>query len=186
MFLLLWREDGYVVCWSQSAVSSQLSAYIYIYIYNTVNLSLCLTNWALRHDIWGNGCIDTCFLYCSNRGEWWASRPYRFTSGERAPVTHWKGGSVIPGAGLDGMVKWKFLTLLRLELPPPGRPARSQSLYRLRYHGSYLCNATFIFYILLFGIILANYMQYIQGHFLSRISRADYDLSLVAHTTTAV
>jgi hypothetical protein len=29
------------------------------------------------------------------------------------------------------------LTLLGFELPPFGRPARSQSLYRLRYPGSY-------------------------------------------------
>jgi hypothetical protein len=32
--------------------------------------------------------------------------------------------------------KWKFLTLPRLELRPLGRPAHSQSLYRLRYPGS--------------------------------------------------
>jgi hypothetical protein len=30
-------------------------------------------------------------------------------------------------------VKWKFLTLAGLELPPLGRSARSQSLYRLSY-----------------------------------------------------
>jgi hypothetical protein len=35
-------------------------------------------------------------------------------------------------AGLDGVEKRKFLTLLGLEL----RPARSQSLYPLRYLGS--------------------------------------------------
>jgi hypothetical protein len=34
-------------------------------------------------------------------------------------------------AGLDD-VKRKFLTVLGLELRPLGRPARSQSLYRLR------------------------------------------------------
>jgi hypothetical protein len=38
---------------------------------------------------------------------------------------------VVPRAGLDDMEKWKFLTLQRLELRPLGRPARSQSLYRL-------------------------------------------------------
>jgi hypothetical protein len=39
-------------------------------------------------------------------------------------------------AGLDDVEKRKFLTLPGLELLPFGRPARSQSLYRLRYPGS--------------------------------------------------
>jgi hypothetical protein len=34
------------------------------------------------------------------------------------------------------------LTLPGLELRPLGRPARSQSLYRLRYPGSYKCATT--------------------------------------------
>jgi hypothetical protein len=34
--------------------------------------------------------------------------------------------------GLDDVEKRKFLTLLGLELRPPGRPARSQALYRLQ------------------------------------------------------
>jgi hypothetical protein len=41
-----------------------------------------------------------------------------------------------PGAGLDNVVKRKFLTLPGLELRSLCRPARSQSLYRLRYPGS--------------------------------------------------
>jgi hypothetical protein len=41
-----------------------------------------------------------------------------------------------PRAGLDDLEKTKFLTLPGLELRPLGRPARSQSLYRLRYPGS--------------------------------------------------
>jgi hypothetical protein len=40
-----------------------------------------------------------------------------------------------PRAGLDDVEKRKFFTLLGLELRPLGRPARSQSLYRLRYTG---------------------------------------------------
>jgi hypothetical protein len=36
-------------------------------------------------------------------GEWPASRPCRFTPGERAPGTHWIGGRVDPRAGLDDM-----------------------------------------------------------------------------------
>jgi hypothetical protein len=69
-------------------------------------------------------------------GEWSASRPGRFTLGKRASSTHWIGGWVGLRAGLDGMEKWKFLTLLELELRPLGRPIRSQSLYRLRYPDS--------------------------------------------------
>jgi hypothetical protein len=69
-------------------------------------------------------------------GEWSDSRPGRFTLGETAPGTHCIGGRVDPRAGLDDMEEWKFLTLPGLKLRPHGRPARSQSLYRLRYPGS--------------------------------------------------
>jgi hypothetical protein len=41
-----------------------------------------------------------------------------------------------PRARLNAVKKRKFLTLPGLELRPLGRPARSQSLYRLRYPGS--------------------------------------------------
>jgi hypothetical protein len=64
-------------------------------------------------------------------GEWSASRPGRFTPEETAPGTHWIGGWVDPRAGLDDVEKRKFLTLPGLDLRPLGRPARSQSLYRL-------------------------------------------------------
>jgi hypothetical protein len=40
-------------------------------------------------------------------------------------------------AGPDDVEKKKFLTLPGLKLRPLGRPARSQSLYRLSYLGSY-------------------------------------------------
>jgi hypothetical protein len=70
-------------------------------------------------------------------GEWSASLPYRFTLAERAHGIYWIGGSVGPRAGLDDGEKRKFLTLPRLELRTLGRPASSQSLYRLRYPGSY-------------------------------------------------
>jgi hypothetical protein len=70
-------------------------------------------------------------------GEWSTSRPGCFTPGERAPVTHWIGGWVDIRAGLHNLEKRKFLTLPGLELRPVDRPARSQSLYRLRYPGSY-------------------------------------------------
>jgi hypothetical protein len=53
-------------------------------------------------------------------GEWSASRPGRFTPGERAPGTHWIGGWVDPRAGLDNVEKRKFFTLPGLELQPLG------------------------------------------------------------------
>jgi hypothetical protein len=40
-------------------------------------------------------------------------------------------------ASLDGLEKRKFLPPPGLELRPLGRPVRRQSLYRLRYPGSY-------------------------------------------------
>jgi hypothetical protein len=64
-------------------------------------------------------------------GEWSASSPGRFT-----PGTHWIGGWLGPRAGLHAAEKRIFLTLPGLEFRPLGRPARSQSLYRLSYHGS--------------------------------------------------
>jgi hypothetical protein len=64
-------------------------------------------------------------------GEWSASPLGRFTTGEKAPGTNWRGGWVSPRDGLDYMEKWKFLTTPGLELRPLGRPPHSQSLYRL-------------------------------------------------------
>jgi hypothetical protein len=83
-------------------------------------------------------------------GEWSASRPCRFISGERAPGIHWVGGWVSPIADLDDMKKLKFFPPPGLELRPPGRPARSQSLYRVRSPGSqakYGSSITFLFVI---------------------------------------
>jgi hypothetical protein len=53
-------------------------------------------------------------------GEWSASRPCRFTPGERAPGTHWIGGWVDLRDGLDGVEKRKFLTVPGFELGPLG------------------------------------------------------------------
>jgi hypothetical protein len=70
-----------------------------------VMLSLCLINQPLCHeDIRGSGCIAPPFLTSAVDGaEWSASCPDRFTPGERAPGTHWIGGWVGPGAGLDAI-----------------------------------------------------------------------------------
>jgi hypothetical protein len=59
-------------------------------------------------------------------GESSASKPYRCTPGEGAPSTHW----------VDGWTQGSAWT--GLELEPLGRPARSQSLYQIRYPDSLL------------------------------------------------
>jgi hypothetical protein len=88
-------------------------------------------------DYWGLDVQTYVFLTSALvGGEWSRSRPGRFTSGVRAAGFHWVGGWVDPRSGLDDMEKWKFLSLPVLELRPLGRPARSQSLYRLSYPGS--------------------------------------------------
>jgi hypothetical protein len=63
------------------------------------------------------------------------SRPCRFTPEERALGTHWTGSWVGPRTGLNDVEKRK-MTLPGLELLPLVHPARSLSLYRLRYPGS--------------------------------------------------
>jgi hypothetical protein len=71
-------------------------------------------------------------------GEWSASRLGRFTLVENSPCTYWIGGWVDPRVGLEDVEKRKFLTVPGLEFRPLGRPARSQSLYQLRYPSSKL------------------------------------------------
>jgi hypothetical protein len=73
----------------------------------------------------GNYLIPVLRLLC----EWLVSRPGGFTSG-----TNWIGGWVGPGTCLDDMERRKILAF--------GRPARSQSLYRIRYPGSPVLNCT--------------------------------------------
>jgi hypothetical protein len=57
-------------------------------------------------DVW----IHIFLISTLARGEWSASRPGRFTPGERAPSTHWLGGWLDPRAGLDDVEKRKLLT----------------------------------------------------------------------------
>jgi hypothetical protein len=64
-------------------------------------------------------------------GEWSVSRRGRFTSRERVPGTHWRGGWMGPRAGLYVVEKRKISCTRRES--NPSRPARSQSLYRLSY-----------------------------------------------------
>jgi hypothetical protein len=63
--------------------------------------------------------------------EWSASCPGHFTPMERTPSTHCIGGWVNLRAGLDDVVKRKFLTLLELKLQTLGCPDHSHLLYRL-------------------------------------------------------
>jgi hypothetical protein len=70
--------------------------------------------------------------------------PAALPSVKKAPGTHLMGGWVGLRVGLDDVERRKFLILPGLELRPLGRPARSQSLYRLRHPGSWcpLVNST--------------------------------------------
>jgi hypothetical protein len=67
--------------------------------------------------------------------------PAAFYPQERIPGTHCTGGWVDPRAGPDTEARGKILSPLPgMELRSPGRPSRSQTLYRLSYpaHGSSL------------------------------------------------
>jgi hypothetical protein len=57
---------------------------------------------AQRHEDRGSAGIAPPFLISVlDGGEWSTSQPYRFTSGEAGPGTHWIGGWVGPRADLD-------------------------------------------------------------------------------------
>jgi hypothetical protein len=62
--------------------------------------------------------------------EWTASRPCRFTSGERVPDTHWIGGWVGPRSGLNAVERRK---IVHFRESNPRHPARNPSLYWLMY-----------------------------------------------------
>jgi hypothetical protein len=74
--------------------------------------------------------------------EWLASRPQPLYPRKRAIGTHWIGSWVGPRAGLDAMEKRKISFSCRRS--NPGRPARSPSLYRLSYPGSYVDEYKFL------------------------------------------
>jgi hypothetical protein len=77
------------------------------------------------------------FLDLDTSWRWVVSFPPRLLYPRgKSPHNHWIGGCVDPRVGLDNMEKWKFLTPPGLELRLQGRPASSQSLYRLHYPGS--------------------------------------------------
>jgi hypothetical protein len=62
--------------------------------------------------MWGSGGITPPFLTSElDGGEWSASHPGRFTSGEIAPGTHWIGGWMGPRDGLDAVEKTEVVPL---------------------------------------------------------------------------
>jgi hypothetical protein len=61
-----------------------------------------------REDVWGSGDIAPQYLISAvDKAEWSASRPGRFTPGERAAGTHLKESWMGTGAGLDSVKKRK-------------------------------------------------------------------------------
>jgi hypothetical protein len=94
----------------------------------------------------------------------WLHAPAALPPG-RACGTHWIGGWVDPRAGLDDMEKFKFLTLPGLEPRHLSRPARSQSLYRLRYPGSHSYYYYYYYYYSYFTHIHYSYVYALNWTF---------------------
>jgi hypothetical protein len=87
-----------------------------------VQLSLCLNKHQAMKTYWERYSSTHSLTSALDAGEWSASRPGRFTAGERAPGTHWIGGWVGPRAVLDTTVKRKIPS------PPPGKRTREPRL----------------------------------------------------------
>jgi hypothetical protein len=80
------------------------------------------------------GWVDPRFLYLGTSWRWVsASRPGRFTPGERAPDTHYTDVGWTPEPVWTMKRNKYYFNLLGLELQPLGRLPHGQSLYRLRY-----------------------------------------------------
>jgi hypothetical protein len=96
---------------------------------NVCMLSLCLS---MGEGVWGSGCIDPYFLHLGSSWRWVVSftpQPlYPRGKSTRYPLDRRLGG---PQNRSGYVKKRKFLTLPGLERRSLGRPARSQSLYRL-------------------------------------------------------
>jgi hypothetical protein len=97
---------------------------------------------------------------------WSASRPGRFTPGERAAGTHWIRGWVCPRADLDTVEKKKSYPC---QESIPGRPGSSPSLYRL------------IIIIIIIIIIIMTFFIYVFTCVLNR-PKANYNVSTSKET----
>jgi hypothetical protein len=74
-------------------------------LWKKVKLSLCF-NWSPHHEgVLGEWRYSSTHSLNSalEEGEWWASRPGRFTPKERIPCTQWIGGWMGPRAVLDAV-----------------------------------------------------------------------------------
>jgi hypothetical protein len=92
-----------------------------------VKLSICLKYDAMKTYRGMEVQLHAFLTSALHGGEWSASRPGRFTFGERASVTHWLGGSVGPRPGLVAMAKRKNPCLCRESNPV--RPSHILALY---------------------------------------------------------
>jgi hypothetical protein len=97
----------------------------------TVNLSLCLANWALRHEyVWRSGCIDPRVLDLGISWRWVISfTPQAFYSRRNRLRYPLDRRFHEPRTGLDDVERRKILPLLGFELQTVGRRASSQSLH---------------------------------------------------------
>jgi hypothetical protein len=103
------NHSTYTVSYSTFSVGCKLDIYLSIYLpilslpsrFSSnpikVKLSLCLTNWALRHEgVWGSGCIDPHFLDLGASWRWVVSftpRPlYPRRKSPRYPLDRRLGG----------------------------------------------------------------------------------------------
>jgi len=65
-------------------------AHVLIFLWVKLKLSLFLTEHRAMKAYWGSRCITPLFLNLCTIWRWWsASQTGCFTSGERAPGTHW-------------------------------------------------------------------------------------------------
>jgi hypothetical protein len=102
-----------------------------------VNLPLCLIKQYTMKMYWGVEVLRYTFSASALGGEWWESRPGCFTPVERTPGIHWIGGWVGSTAILEAVEKRKIPSPRRESNSNSYNPARSQSLHRLSYRGSY-------------------------------------------------
>jgi hypothetical protein len=93
---------------------------------------------SFSNKVWGSGCIDPLFLDLGTTWRWSSFTPRPLYTRGESPSHPLDKRLEKPRAGLGDVQERKFLTSPGLELRTLGRPASSQSLYRLRESGSWL------------------------------------------------